>query len=47
MNGLFLFSPKEAAVVGDEFVLRNWSYYSLREKIQYKADKAGIVLITE
>jgi transposase len=40
-------AEKEAAVVGDEFVLRNWSYYSLREKIQYKANKAGIILITE
>ncbi|WP_314060343.1 hypothetical protein [Empedobacter brevis] len=30
----------------DEFVLRNWSYYELMTKIKYKADKAGIELIT-
>jgi len=28
------------------FVLRNWSYYELINKIKYKADKAGIELIT-
>ncbi|HCD9233908.1 TPA: hypothetical protein NEG48_000878 [Elizabethkingia anophelis] len=28
-----------------EFVLRNWSYYELQTKIQYKAEKAGIELI--
>ncbi|HTR29414.1 MAG TPA: hypothetical protein VMH27_09085 [Puia sp.] len=40
-------AEKEAAAVGEEFVLRNWSYYALKEKIQYKANKAGILLITE
>lgn len=30
----------------EEFVLRNWSYYELMTKIKYKADKAGIELIT-
>lgn len=40
-------TEKEAAAVGEEFVLRNWSYYALKEKIQYKANKAGIMLITE
>lgn len=29
----------------EEFVLRNWSYYELQTKIQYKAEKAGIELI--
>lgn len=29
----------------EEFVLRNWSYYELLTKIQYKAEKAGIELI--
>lgn len=29
------------------FVLRNWSYYELMEKIKYKAEKAGIELIVE
>lgn len=28
-----------------EFVLRNWSYYELQSKIQYKAEKAGIEVI--
>ncbi len=31
----------------EEFVLRNWSYYSLIEKIKYKAQKAGIELIID
>ena len=30
----------------EDFVLRNWSYYKLMTKIKYKADKAGIELIT-
>lgn len=30
----------------EEFVLRNWSYYKLMAKIKYKANKAGIELIT-
>jgi transposase len=30
----------------EEFVLRNWSYYELMTKIKYKAEKAGIDLIT-
>lgn len=29
------------------FVLRNWSYYELMEKIKYKAEKAGIELVTD
>jgi hypothetical protein len=40
-------AEKEAAAAGEEFVLRNWSYYALKEKIQYKANKAGIMLIME
>lgn len=31
----------------DQFLLRNWSYGSLKEKITYKAAKAGIAIITE
>lgn len=31
----------------DEFVLRNWSYYGLKEKIAYKCKMAGIKLIEE
>jgi len=38
---------KEAAAEGDELLLRNWSYYSLKQKIEYKANKAGVMLITE
>lgn len=30
----------------EEFVLRNWSYYEFITKIKYKANKAGIELIT-
>lgn len=30
----------------EQFVLRNWSYYELMTKIKYKAEKAGIELIT-
>lgn len=38
---------KEAVAKEDEFLLRNWSYYGLIEKIKYKADMAGINVIVE
>jgi len=38
---------KQEAAKEDEFLLRNWSYYELKEKISYKADKAGVMLIVE
>lgn len=38
---------KEEAAQQESFVLRNWSYGKLKEKIAYKADKAGINLIVE
>lgn len=38
---------KEALAKEDPFLLQNWSYYSLKEKISYKAEKAGIQLIVE
>lgn len=38
---------KEEAAKEDEFLLRNWSYSSLKEKIAYKAEKAGITIIVE
>lgn len=38
---------KEVAAQADEFLLRNWSYYELKEKITYKAEKSGITLIVE
>lgn len=31
---------------GEPLVLRNWSYYGLKDKIKYKADRVGIKLIT-
>ena len=38
---------KEARAKEDEFLLRNWGYYGLREKISYKAAKYGITVIIE
>ncbi|RPE13447.1 hypothetical protein EGT74_07980 [Chitinophaga lutea] len=38
---------KEAVAKKEEFLLRNWSYYSLKDKIAYKANKAGIALVVE
>lgn len=38
---------KEEIAKDDEFLLRNWSYYGLIEKIKYKADLAGINVIAE
>lgn len=38
---------KEEIAKKDEFLLKTWSYYSLKEKITYKAEKAGILLIVE
>ncbi|MNK47391.1 hypothetical protein D3C87_662010 [compost metagenome] len=38
---------KEELAKEDPFLLQNWSYYSLKEKIGYKAEKAGIQLIVE
>jgi|GEM_PF-3892603 hypothetical protein len=31
----------------DEFLLRNWSYHGLKEKISYKAAKYGITVLVE
>lgn len=38
---------KEELAKEDEFLLRNWSYYGLLEKIKYKANMAGINVIIE
>lgn len=38
---------KEEIAKDDPFLLKNWSYCSLREKIAYKADRAGIQLVVE
>lgn len=40
-------SNKEELAKKDEFLLRNWSYYGLIEKIKYKAKLAGIHVIIE
>jgi len=40
-------SNKEDVAKEDEFLLRNWSYYGLIEKIKYKANMAGINVIME
>jgi IS605 OrfB family transposase len=38
---------KEAVAAENEFLLRNWTYYGLKEKIRYKADQYGINVIVE
>lgn len=38
---------KENDAKDNTFLLRNWSYYTLKEKILYKAARAGIEVITE
>jgi IS605 OrfB family transposase len=38
---------KEAEAAEDPFVLRNWGYYGLKTKIDYKAAKYGITVILE
>lgn len=38
---------KDANQKGDPFVLRNWSYYGLKEKIAYKSKMCGIKLTEE
>lgn len=38
---------KEEIAKADPFLLQHWSYYSLKEKISYKSEKAGIQLIVE
>lgn len=38
---------KDDNLKGKPFVLRNWSYYGLKEKIQYKSDMYGIKLTVQ
>jgi transposase len=38
---------KEEIAKEDSFLLQNWSYYSLKDKIRYKAERAGIQLVIE
>lgn len=40
-------TSKEEFAKEDEFLLRNWSYFGLIEKIKYKANMAGINVIVE
>jgi len=37
----------EEVAKDDEFLLRNWSYFGLIEKIRYKANMAGVNVIIE
>jgi hypothetical protein len=38
---------EEAMAKEDTFLMRNWSYYDLQQKIQYKAARVGIMVIQE
>jgi transposase len=38
---------KEELAKRDTFLLRNWGYAALKEKIMYKAQKAGITVIVD
>ena len=38
---------KIEAAKENQFVLRNWNYYELIKKIEYKAKKAGIELVID
>ena len=48
-GSLVLVNQTEAAELtqADQFLLRNWSYGALKQKITYKAAKAGITIIEE
>ena len=38
---------KRMNIQGDNYILRNWSYYGLKEKIAYKCKRYGIKLTVE
>ena len=40
-------TEKEEQAKEEAFILRNWSYSNLKQKIQYKATCAGISVIVE
>ncbi|HEV7382429.1 MAG TPA: hypothetical protein VGN64_21685 [Dyadobacter sp.] len=40
-------TEKEEQAGKDPFLLRNWGYYGLKEKIERKADKVGIAVLVE
>ena len=41
------FEAKKENIKGNPFILRNWSYFKLKEYILYKAKKYGIVVVVE
>lgn len=40
-------SEKEQQAKTDPFLMRNWGYYGLKQKIERKAERAGIVVLIE
>ena len=40
-------TEKEEIAKCDSFVLRNWNFYTFRQKIAYKAERVGITLVVE
>lgn len=49
VTDLLLVNQQESEAIAkeDEFLLRNWSYFNLKDKIFYKAARAGINVIVE
>jgi hypothetical protein len=49
VSDLLLVNQQEDETIAkdDEFLLRNWSYFNLKDKIAYKAARAGINVIVE
>lgn len=41
------FEAKKENIKGNPFILRNWSYFKLKEYILYKAKKYGIMVVVE
>lgn len=41
------FEAKKESIKGNPFILRNWSYFKLKEYITYKAKKYGIMVVVE
>ncbi len=49
VSDLLLVNQQESETIAkeDEFLLRNWSYFNLKDKISYKAARVGINVIVE
>lgn len=49
VSDLLLVNQQESEAIAKEeqFILRNWSYFNLKEKISYKAARVGINIIVE